>query len=138
MLKIFLGYAGYIRGTFQCSFISFSYSLSRVMDPALLRLQLAQNLNILDQDILQNLNLLEQIQQQQQPRRRRRRRRARWFWVRPWLLRHPLYGQFEQLMPELEGEDPASFRNFVRMEPAMFRELINRLGPRISKQDTWY
>ena len=65
-------------------------------------------------------------------------RRARQFWVRPWLLILSLYGQFEQLMPELEGEDPASFRNFVRMEPAMFRELINRLGPRISKQDTWY
>ena len=65
LTNCFHTFAQYIRGTFQCSFISFSYSLSRVMDPALLRLQLAQNLNILDQDILQNLNLLEQIQQQQ-------------------------------------------------------------------------
>ena len=38
-----LAFAWYIRGSFQCSFISLLYRLSRIMDPALLRLQLAQN-----------------------------------------------------------------------------------------------
>ena len=46
------------------------------------------------------------------------------------------YGQYEKLMVEMAGEDPASFRNFVRMDPAMFQELLTRLGPRIEKQDT--
>ncbi len=41
-------------------------------------------------------------------------------------------------MSELEVEDPAAFKNFVRIEPAMFRELLNRLGTAISKNDTFY
>ena len=35
--------------------------------------------------------------------RRRRRQRRRW-WVRPWILRRPFFGQYEQLMAELERE----------------------------------
>ncbi len=35
-------------------------------------------------------------------------------------------------MPELEVEDPAAFKNFVRVEPVMFWELLNRLGPGIA------
>ncbi len=41
-------------------------------------------------------------------------------------------------MTELEVEDPAAFKNFVRVEPAMFWELHNQLGPAIAKQDTFY
>ena len=46
-----------------------------------------------------------------------RRRQARKFWVRQWLLRRPLYGQYEKLMAEMKADDPASFRNFLRVEP---------------------
>ena len=52
--------------------------------------------------------------------RRRRRRRRRTIWVKPWLLRRPELGMYEQLMVELQN-DVASFRNFLRMEPPMFR-----------------
>jgi len=31
---------------------------------------------------------------------------------------------------------PQSFFNYLRMEPAMFDELVQRVGPRIEKQDT--
>ncbi len=41
-------------------------------------------------------------------------------------------------MVELAAEDPAGFKNFVRMEPAIFQELNNRLGCRIAKKDTWF
>lgn len=41
-------------------------------------------------------------------------------------------------MPDLRNEDPASFFNFLRMPPAMFDELLARLVPLITKQDTHY
>jgi len=82
------------------------------------------------------------IQQEEEERRRaearvRRRRRRRW-WVRPWLLRRPQQGQYEQLMGELLEEDHPAFSNFIRLDPAMFRELMEKVGDRITKNDTWY
>lgn len=41
-------------------------------------------------------------------------------------------------MPELRNEDTASFFNFLRMPPVMFDELLARLVPLITKQDTNY
>ncbi len=38
-----------------------------------------------------------------------RRRRNRVVWVRNWLQRRPLYGQYEKLMVELQDEDVAGF-----------------------------
>ncbi|XP_041376478.1 uncharacterized protein LOC121388977 [Gigantopelta aegis] len=45
---------------------------------------------------------------------------------------------YEKLMGELEREDVAGFRNFIRMEPARFYELLQRIGDRITKQNTWF
>ena len=65
---------------------------------------------------------------------RRRRRRPPAFWVRPWLTapRRLLYGHFHCLTRELRIEDTASFF----MESQMFDELVDRLSPRITLQDT--
>ena len=41
-------------------------------------------------------------------------------------------------MRELEAESEADFKKLLRMEPVMFRELCERVGPRITKQDTNY
>lgn len=41
-------------------------------------------------------------------------------------------------MPELRYEDPASYFNFLRVPPVMFDELLDRLRPLITKQDTPY
>jgi hypothetical protein len=74
-------------------------------------------------------------------RRRRRmqqRRRRRANWLRPWLSRRQEYGWYDTLLVELEMEDPPTFKNFMRMEPAMFHELAGRLTPRIEKRDTNY
>lgn len=65
-----------------------------------------------------------------------KKRRQRRHWVRPWITRRPHFGLFDQLMVELRNEDQASFTNFMRMPPAMFDELLNRVGPRIAKQYT--
>jgi len=68
-------------------------------------------------------------------RRRMRRRRQR-FWVRPWIARRLLFGQYPQLMAELEREAQGDFTNFIRMEPLTFNKLVNRLTLRISKAVT--
>ena len=67
---------------------------------------------------------------------RRRRRRRRQYWVRPWITRRVQFGQYENLMVELEREAQGDFLNYMRMEPAMFHELVQRLTPRLTKQDT--
>ena len=54
-------------------------------------------------------------------------------WVRPWLARRPIYGHYEQLMNELLRENHTDFKNFLRVEPEMFFELVERVGPRIQK-----
>ena len=39
-------------------------------------------------------------------------------------------------MEELIVQDPQTFFNYPRMEPAMFDELVQRVEPRIEKHDT--
>ena len=46
------------------------------------------------------------------------------------------FGIYDQLMVELRNEDPASFTNCLRMTPYMFEELLDRVGPRITKMHT--
>jgi len=72
-------------------------------------------------------------------RRRRRRQRRRW-WSRAWLSpeRRRQFGLYNQLMVELRREDSQSFKNFMRMPPEMFDELLQRVGPRITKQHTFF
>jgi hypothetical protein len=41
-------------------------------------------------------------------------------------------------MAELVAEDPASYRNFTRIEPDMFQELLHVVGPRITKNHGWF
>ncbi len=69
---------------------------------------------------------------------RRRRRRPRRCWTRGWILRRSQTGQYERLMDELQREDVQAYKNFLRMEPRMFREILDRVGPRIQRQDTFF
>lgn len=39
-------------------------------------------------------------------------------------------------MAELERESQGDFKNFLRMEPAAFHELVQRVTPSLIKQDT--
>ena len=49
--------------------------------------------------------------------------------MRPWLARRPIYGHYEQLMNELLRENHTDFKNFLCVEPEMFFELVERVGP---------
>ena len=63
---------------------------------------------------------------------RNQRKQRRW-WAKSWLLRRPLYGQYETLMVELEREHKEDFKSFIRIEPAMFYKVLQRVGHRIEK-----
>ena len=71
-----------------------------------------------------------------------RRRRRRQYCLKPWIARRPQYGDFEKLMVELETESRGEFVGYLRIEPAMCHELVQRPTPRLTKQTTtvmsWY
>ena len=58
--------------------------------------------------------------------------------MRQWIGRRRQFGIYDQLMVELRNEDEAAFTNFLRMPPAMFDELLARVGLRITVQYTFY
>ena len=87
-----------------------------------------------------NLEIVALLQEgeDEQEREVNRQRKRRTCWTRPWLLRRPLYGQYEKLLQEMRQEDVGSFRNFLRVEPGLFQELLERVGPLIEKKDTFW
>jgi hypothetical protein len=83
-----------------------------------------------------NMNLAlicEQLMQMQMARRQERR-----FWIRRWITLRPENGAYGNLMLLLNNEDVVAFRNFTRLPPDMFRDLVQRLTPRLEKYNTWF
>ena len=66
---------------------------------------------------------------QQNPRRKRR------WWVKPWIQRRRLYGQYDTLFQELDRESRGDYLSYVRMDRNMFAELLYRIAPRITKSE---
>ena len=58
-------------------------------------------------------------------------------WVRNWILERPQFGQYEVLMDQLNS-DLWGYRNFVRLSPDLFRELVERVGPVIQEKTRIY
>jgi hypothetical protein len=86
----------------------------------------------------QHQNQVLQVHQLLIDRRRRRRRRkvVRNIWVRYWIGRKPELGLYDRLMVELRNEDPRTFQNFMRMQPDMFDEIVQRLTLAHTKETT--
>jgi len=59
-------------------------------------------------------------------------------WARSWILRRPLYGQYEKPLNELTAEDGSGYKNFLTMDPATVPEILARVGPRTEKKDTFW
>ena len=90
----------------------------------------------------------KQPQRRRQHRRRRiqrERERARdearqavnrSIWCREWLLRRSVFGDYDHLIDELHREDARGFKNFLRIEPEFFNEMVERVTPILKKQDT--
>ena len=101
------------------------------MDPVQQRLLLAEEINL--------LAAIAVVYVRRANRRRQRRGRGRkTCWVKPWLLRRPIFGQYEHLLQELNREDIRGFKNFLRIPPELFHEMVERVGPLIEKKDTFW
>lgn len=74
--------------------------------------------------------------EEQQAARDRHKRKVRSCTARAWLLRRPLFGQYENLMMEMMREDRPAFKNFQRVDVELFQELLEKVTPRISKLST--
>ena len=71
------------------------------------------------------------------PIRRRRRPYTRSVWVRDWLQedRRRGLGHYYKLL-DMEAEDDRLFRNYTRIQPQFFMEVLEAIEPVITKQDT--
>ena len=69
-------------------------------------------------------------------RRKRTRQRSRTVWVREWIKNRPAMGAYHQLLQELRLTDTDSYRHFLRMDPETFDDLLSKVGPYITYQDT--
>ena len=63
-------------------------------------------------------------------------RRQKRLWCREWLLRRSLHGDYDRLLDELHREDPKGFKNFLRITPELFAEMVEKVSPRLSKATT--
>lgn len=64
-------------------------------------------------------------------------RRKRELWSQKWLLRRDSgLGFTSMIMDELRLEDPKAFQNFSRMTYKTFCELLEKVSPLISRENT--
>ena len=64
------------------------------------------------------------------------KKKKRSVWTRQWLLRRHLHGQFDQLLVELNREDSSGHKNFLRVYPDLFEDMVDRLSPYLKRKDT--
>ena len=76
---------------------------------------------------------IEEKKREEEARRRVRVKRRKK--VKDWLKRVQL-GHNRTLLYELEEEDIASVKNYLRMDPDTFYEILERITPRIKKLTT--
>ena len=56
--------------------------------------------------------------------------------VQPWLQNMPTLGACHALLQELQCSDQKSLRNFLRMDVESFAQLIQKVAPLITQQET--
>ena len=71
---------------------------------------------------------LAELEEKQRKANRKRRRRIRVQWTRDWIMRITLFGQYENLLAELNREDPKRHRNFLRVDNDLFEQLLQKVS----------
>ena len=90
------------------------------------------------------LNRLAEVRRQedeekQAERERTAKKRAKGPWTRNWILKRKEFGWYEAFLGELENGDPKEYyTNLMRMEPAMYHEMVDTLAPKLQRKDTNY
>jgi len=53
------------------------------------------------------------------------------------LARRHEFGHYDQLLTELHKEDPRGYRNYLRITPDLFQEMVEKLTLHMKKQTTF-
>ena len=69
-------------------------------------------------------------------------REIAWYWLLTWLgqiylTERPTHGHYECLMRVLSCDYPELYQNFVRMNEAIFNEIVEQIQPSLEKQCTF-
>lgn len=75
----------------------------------------------------------QELQEEQEVLHRRQRK----VWAREWLLRRQDFGEYYKLLEELHREDPSGYKNYMRITPDLFHEMVERLSPYLEKKETF-
>ena len=67
-----------------------------------------------------------------------RRRKPQNLWVMPWILQREESGCYRTLLDELITTDIPGYRNFIKMPPAFFNLLEERIYNRLKKSHTHF
>lgn len=67
---------------------------------------------------------------------RKKNEKKRKLWRRRWLLRRREESVAFRLMKEITEEDPATLRQWIRLDREQYEELLALVTPLIEKQDT--
>lgn len=65
-------------------------------------------------------------------------RKKRRLWCKEWISRRSARGSFTQIFSELERECHNDFENYIRMPVNSFYNLLTKVEPFISKEDTHF
>lgn len=87
-------------------------------------------LNQEEQDIL--LLAVIAVRRRRMQRQERERRPRRW-WVKPWIGRRQLHGEFYTIFDELDRECQEDYRSYIRIDRNLFGEVLRRIEGRITK-----
>jgi len=67
---------------------------------------------------------------------KKRKKIKRRIWVRSWISRRDSLGASSRLLTEMRDEDINGYRNFLRMLPQKFDELLSKIASAIQKEST--
>ena len=68
--------------------------------------------------------------------RKKKTRKRRKVWVKPWFQKRKSHGFYSQLLNELRVEDFEMYKNYLRMKPENFDEILHFVRYTISKDTT--
>ena len=68
-------------------------------------------------------------------KREQKKRRSRKVWMKEWLKNQEQFGAYHQLKKKLNF-DTSSYCNFLRMNASTFEELLGKVAPLFTHQDT--
>ena len=76
------------------------------------------------------------IIQEKSQKKRKRQRKDRKYWSKPWLLKRNELGFYNNLLEEFRLEDKECYKNYLRISPNSFNELLQLVGDDLTKQNT--